>query len=816
LIAAGKQVLLIAALCTAACFAEKAQALAVPLYFDFGNAGTYIMEGYTGVGPRDTYNTTRHYGWSARVAAADRPSSGWDYLLRDAHTTSDATFRTELNAGTYNVRVWLSNGLGTGGYEYTYDNVEVTIEGCDAVFYSSLPPGEITYTDCETGDPGADGILDIRIRDTGGGQNLTCMTNGVEITAGATSQSITGTVYTDEGSTVLANALVGVSVNGGAVSGQDTTDAGGQYTLDAGTLTGGSIVTLFLKGATVPAMTVTRGSGSSMTGVHLYQNRLILRSNTGSDANAPPLTTAHLAIADNATETGITLLYNVRSNVLTMNAGELLIWTGSTFRPGKYVELYDLDINGTLSLEAYTGSVIRNFDSAEGTFSGTGALSFTNIGTGGTITTTGDSLPTVSFGGVQDIDRNGLIVWLDADDSSTLRLSGTGVVMWYDKSGKGNHARPPTNSLYQPDIRVGGGSGRTVINFDANDGMNIDETISAAPYTIYIVYNTTSLGGTRRAIQGSANWFIGFGSPYDGWHSHYANGWVASQGENPASNGEFAIAGATNNGSASAFYVNATNETDNSSYVGTPESLCLGGSTGNGVCGAYNEPLVGDIAEIIIYNRVLTGNELTTLECYLSSKWDIDVSASCAGVSQTTMSGTYTLGSALDLNGDLIIEDQSILDVSASNYGITLSGSWINKSGTGGFVKRSGTVELDGGSQTLSGFTLFHTLSKTTSTPKTLTFDPNGMVTVSGALILRGTVDNLLSIRSQADGSAARLVLDPDGSQTIDYVNVKDSDASGGQELDALPGGINGGNTTHWFFGAVSTVKQHFFHLFGF
>ncbi|HPM80849.1 MAG TPA: autotransporter-associated beta strand repeat-containing protein, partial [Candidatus Anammoximicrobium sp.] len=156
------------------------------LRFDMGSSATYTQAGFTHVGPRDIFSATRGYGWSTRVAAADRPNTGWSNLNRDLHSGSNARFQVQVGPGSYSVRVYLSNPLGTGGYPYTYDNFEVRVE--NGVSWSvhpvtSLMPGAVEVQTL-TGDPGADNILDIWFVDLGG-QNFNWVVSGIEITSGS-------------------------------------------------------------------------------------------------------------------------------------------------------------------------------------------------------------------------------------------------------------------------------------------------------------------------------------------------------------------------------------------------------------------------------------------------------------------------------------------------------------------------------------------------------------------------------------------------------------------------------------------------------
>src|SRR3989338_6086130 len=132
--------------------------------------------------------------------------------------------------------------------------------------------------------------------------------------------------------------------------------------------------------------------------------------------------------------------------------------------------------------------------------------------------------------------------------------------------------------------------------------------------------------------------------------------------------------------------------------------------------------------------------------------------------------GTTSLGASLDVNGALTITSGT-LDVSASNYAITLQGNLTN---LGTFTQRSGTVTLDGTSQTLnttdSGALTFFNLTKIVSSAATLTLDDLDVFQVTNALTLKGAAAQLLTLTSD------------DGVNTVDF----DLLAGGTQDLDYL------------------------------
>ncbi len=162
---------------------QEFQSIADPetvLRFDFNASNLMTAPGFTGVGPRDLYTTTRGYGWSTRVAAADRPDPAMSLLNRDLHTGSNATFRVNVEPGkTYYVRAYLANPLGTAGYRYTYDNFDVIAEG-QTLHVDQLIPGTVTTHVFEVTMGAGDTVLDVQFVDRGG-QNFNWVVSGMDI-----------------------------------------------------------------------------------------------------------------------------------------------------------------------------------------------------------------------------------------------------------------------------------------------------------------------------------------------------------------------------------------------------------------------------------------------------------------------------------------------------------------------------------------------------------------------------------------------------------------------------------------------------------
>ncbi len=130
----------------------------------------------------------------------------------------------------------------------------------------------------------------------------------------------------------------------------------------------------------------------------------------------------------------------------------------------------------------------------------------------------------------------------------------------------------------------------------------------------------------------------------------------------------------------------------------------------------------GMIDEVRVYDRALSQNEIGAL---------------AAGNMPATASGAFTLGGNLSIANDLAIVSGN-LDVSGTNYTITLSGSWMNYGGQ--FSPQSGTVTFDGTSGTealLSGGQAFTNLTGAGSGTWELydDLDVNGTIALNGATL---------------------------------------------------------------------------------
>lgn len=202
-----------------------------------------------------------------------------------------------------------------------------------------------------------------------------------------------------------------------------------------------------------------------------------------------------------------------------------------------------------------------------------------------------------------------LKMWLTAD--SVEIISGK-IATWYDLSG--NNFNPTQSNATNRPIKVNSSQlGKPVIRFDGTNWLKFQfPSIIPQPITIFIVYNITSYVGQPQIVFSNymtsdfyldcfnSNLYVSAGTqlqypkvaPFDPiLNTLYFNGSSSSNYEN----GNIKITGNT------------------------------GSNSMNGITiGAYQDntyPLIGDIAEIILYDTVLTNSNRVAVENYLMNKY---------------------------------------------------------------------------------------------------------------------------------------------------------------------------------------------------
>ncbi|MFA6963897.1 MAG: BspA family leucine-rich repeat surface protein [Patescibacteria group bacterium] len=136
---------------------------------------------------------------------------------------------------------------------------------------------------------------------------------------------------------------------------------------------------------------------------------------------------------------------------------------------------------------------------------------------------------------------------------------------------------------------------------------------------------------------------------------------------------------------------------------------------------------------------------------------------------------------------------------SAPNGTMKVSGDFIRDGGT--FSNNYGTVELNSASlaQVVGGSTEFYNFTMTTSTARTISFNPGTNQTVTGQWTATGIADNLLTL--QRNGTGAQWEITPstsmDNQWTVDYVSVSNSKNNAANPISPT-NWTKGVNVTNW------------------
>lgn len=284
--------------------------------------------------------------------------------------------------------------------------------------------------------------------------------------------------------------------------------------------------------------------------------------------------------------------------------------------------------------------------------------------------------------GPGDVD-SGLLLWLDASDpdndgdSSNNPANGTSVTSWSDKSGNSNNARilsgqgsptyrPTSNINSVPAMRFARSTNTSGQVFEV-PGVDIRAT-SRADVTIFSVYRSSnSVSGDLFGVWGQDNgqwdrFFIccGFTGATNGvvGRGVTSGGFTVTGAGNSTTrlvtvvyNGDTSTVANSNSGptNGSAIYFDGSlvnNFTDNTHITNAQSTFRIGW---DGDDSTFN----GDIAEVIIYDRVLTGNEITSVSDYLADKYGITLAPTVTTNAATSITQTTaTLNGVVNAHSD--------------------------------------------------------------------------------------------------------------------------------------------------------------------
>lgn len=213
-------------------------------------------------------------------------------------------------------------------------------------------------------------------------------------------------------------------------------------------------------------------------------------------------------------------------------------------------------------------------------------------------------------------DIAGLQLWLAA--SSIAGADGDPVGTWADQSGNGNDA---TSTLDQRPLLKKGANGignENVLLFDGTDDIMtipFDADVQGPSFTQFIVFEPDAAGvrgifDNNRGV--SWTWYtLGGNLNADGLGGNVIVGAVSSATPYVASR--------TNGGGAQATWLDGAAGGTNSGAVPGGSADFLIGQLSDGF------PFTGKIAEILVYNTVLSTSDREAVEDYLGEKYGISI-----------------------------------------------------------------------------------------------------------------------------------------------------------------------------------------------
>lgn len=241
---------------------------------------------------------------------------------------------------------------------------------------------------------------------------------------------------------------------------------------------------------------------------------------------------------------------------------------------------------------------------------------------------------TASLASGSPSDITGLELWLDAQDAGTITVTGSGVSSWTDKSGNSNDVGQATDADRPTQSTVNGKNG---ITFAASDLLELASAsvtgLDGPDITVYVVYskeftetdnwpgmvsrsNTAWTSGWRIAASSAA------GTTIRASVGAYTTNFVDDLGS-PASGGDaWKVCHMEFENTAPLLEMFLNNTTQGTDTTGSIVTTGLDLVVGNGDnTGSY--AFVGDIGEVIVYNKILTAEEKTTLHSYLQTQWGV-------------------------------------------------------------------------------------------------------------------------------------------------------------------------------------------------
>jgi len=243
---------------------------------------------------------------------------------------------------------------------------------------------------------------------------------------------------------------------------------------------------------------------------------------------------------------------------------------------------------------------------------------------------------------------SGLSVWLDGSDASTLfkdaagttqvSANGDQVALWRDKSGNNNNAVAWVGSTPSvPTYTTSALGGKSALTFNGSQGLSNGTYAWSSSVNIFAVVSAnswSSANGYTYALTSAEPNYAGIaltGGAHDGWNANevlaFGNNWPS-----PASPRVNAPFGTLSNGQAAILDVSLSSTVADIALNGsllTPTYRSIHNEVfpknGYNVAGKEDRDQAwqGNIAELVIFDRVLSDSEANEVGSYLQDKYGI-------------------------------------------------------------------------------------------------------------------------------------------------------------------------------------------------
>lgn len=362
-------------------------------------------------------------------------------------------------------------------------------------------------------------------------------------------------------------------------------------------------------------------------------------------------------------------------------------------------------------------------------------------------------------------DVSNLVGWWKAD--SLALANGASVPTWTDNSATGASLTQATGAT-QPTYQTNVLNGFPVLRFNGSQYLENATFSFVQPTTMFVVSKYTTAGTSPTLIgAASANQNAIF---YDA--SNFTNAYAGiSLTGNTSVLGSFIITTAQFNTASSLLHVNGTQQASGNAGSSNMTSLRVGNnSSGN--------TIIGDVAELVIYNRVLTTAERASIDTYLSNKYGIAVTDY---VSTSFIWPQRRRPRRRRFQQPLFPTADNTVNASVSQVAATVTATGgtqvVSSSQNGAVTQVAATVTVTGGTQTISTVNnvtvsqVAATVTATGGTQSVLSVSSASITQVAATVTASGGTQTIAAVNNVAISQLAATVTATGGTQAVDTVN---------------------------------------------